>query len=172
MKFTKTKAFIFITCFLIGSMAWANRSGFKSRTELFQQLSDAGIDQVIELPYNPSLIGAIAGQVKIHNILEMQDHPSELPRPSGLMDQYLSSHEYYSDRETIPALTYRTGNGLCSYKEAIKLNDVLVCYVGAVPRSIHIARGPACTTAASRLSHCYVFAHSIDDVVRAISSVE
>ncbi len=155
-----------------GSISRAHHENLRNKTQLFQRLSDAGIDQIIELPYNPSLIGAMAGQVRVHNIVEMQDHPNRLPEPTGLVQEYNASNEYYTQRQVLPQLSYRTGDGECQYKEAVKVNDILVCYKSAMHRHIRINTGPRCTTVESRLSYCVVFAHNVDDVVRAISSID
>ncbi len=173
MKFLDWLKIAFVALSLCaGSISRAHHENLRNKTQLYQRLSDAGIDKIIELPYNPSLIGAMAGQVRVHNILRMQDVPNRLPEPTGLLQEYHSSNSSYPRRQVLPQLSYRTGNGECQYKEAIKVNDILVCYKSAMERHIRINTGPRCTTVESRLSYCVVFAHNVDDVVRAISSIE
>ncbi|MGH1467821.1 MAG: hypothetical protein ACRBBP_02945 [Bdellovibrionales bacterium] len=57
--------------------------------------------------------------------------------------------------------------------EAIKVSEILVCYRKARENSSMLAPvsryGPKCTTAMAQLSHCYIFAHNVDEVVRAIT---
>jgi hypothetical protein len=145
-------------------------------TQLFKKLSDAGIDQIVELPYNRSLIANIGDQVQVHNISEMQDTPMQKPQPKSLSEVFRNSFEYNNQREVLPSLTYKVGSGKCAYMEAVKVSDVLVCYRRARVNSSVLApisnRGPKCTTAMTQLSHCYIFAHKVDEVVRAMESNE
>jgi len=56
--------------------------------------------------------------------------------------------------------------------EAIKVSDILVCYRKAQENSSLLApiskSGPRCVTTMSKLDHCYIFAHQIDEVLKAI----
>ncbi len=170
----KIRLFIFILVYTPSSFAAGD--GPQGMTQLFKKLSDAGIDKIVELPYNKSLVANIGKQVKVHNIVEMQDSPMRRPEPKSLLEEFQDSFEYYNEREVLPSLTYKVGDGNCAYMEAIKVNDVLVCYRRASENFSMLAPvhkyGPRCTTASSSLSHCYIFAHNVDEVVRAIASNE
>ncbi|NQZ20059.1 MAG: hypothetical protein HRT44_12505 [Bdellovibrionales bacterium] len=147
-------------------------SGLPTKTQLFQKLSDVNIDQVIEIPYNSSLLANLYSQVQVHNIAEMQDSPNRLPESRSILEEYNDSYEYHADREVVSELTYKRGQSRCSYYEAVKVSDTLVCYKPARSNSSALAGnlpGPACTTVLQRLSHCFIFAHNVDDVIQAIT---
>ena len=115
-------------------------------------------------------------QVKVHDIEEMQDRPGVLPEPTNLLEEFNSSFESYGDRRVLPALSYKMGRGECNYMEAVKVSEVLVCFRRAHENASLLApvnrygNGEACTTAAAPLSHCYIFAHQVDDVVAALEN--
>lgn len=165
----------FIFLFLLSSTPVMASDIYRDKTELFQKLSNAGIDQVVELPYNKSLLANIGRQVKIHNIDKMQYKPDHLPKPKSLKEEFNQAFEYEADRNVIPSLTYRIGEGDCEYMEAVKISETLVCYRKAHQNSSMLApvqnyNQSRCTTQLTDLSHCYIFAHSVDDVIRAISN--
>ena len=149
------------------------KTAMQTKSGLFKKLSDVRIDQIVELPYNISLISNIGKQVQVHNISEMQTNSNVLPEPRSLSDEFKSSFEYYNQREVLKTLSYKVGKGVCNYMEAVKVSDILVCFRKASENSSFLApiskSGPRCVTTTSRLSHCYIFAHRVDDVVKAIS---
>lgn len=161
---------------LFAPSVFAAKSPYPNLTQLFSKLSDAGIDQVVELPYNKSLISQIGKQVKVHNIVEMQNGHLRRPEPQSLLEGFNASFEYHNQREVLPKLTYKVGKNSCAYMEAIKVSSILVCYRKARENSSMLApvsrSGPRCTTAMAPLSHCYIFAHRVDEVIKALSSNE
>ncbi len=71
--------------------SFAAGEGSQNITQFFKKLSDAGINQVVELPYNKSLLASIGKQTKIHNIAEMQETPMRRPEPKSLMGEFRDS---------------------------------------------------------------------------------
>jgi hypothetical protein len=172
MKSFKTISLIsFVLFFCSTSYAASADKQMQTKTQLFKKLSDVNIDQVVELPYNFSLVSKIGKQVQVHNISKMQS--GVLPEPTSLVEEFNSSFEYYNQREVLKSFSYRVGKGSCAYMEAIKVSEVLVCYRRAQENTSVLApisrSGPKCVTTMSRLTHCYIFAHQIDDVLKAIS---
>ena len=173
MKFSHFgNIFLFFAILMGASLASAQIQ--ESRGELFQKLADVGIDQVIELPYNRSMISKFGRQVRLHNIANMTH--GQLPEPTNLREEFESSHESPMQREIKQALSYKVGKGRCDFMEAVKVSETLVCYkraeatpmLGRSRTYMTIVSG--CMTAMSQLSSCFVFAHNVDDVVTALSS--
>lgn len=176
MKFSKCLKKYFILFVIIPFTASASEVGSQTKVNLFSKLSEAGINQIVELPYNESLISKLGDKVKVHNIVDMQNDPQTLPEPTSLRNEFQASFKYYTERKVIPSLTYKVGEDSCAYMEAVKVSDILVCYRKARSNfsalaPVHLI-GPQCTTVMAELSHCYIFAHQVDDVVRAISTIK
>ncbi len=148
-------------CLCLSSISDAHFA--ESKGVLFKKLQQVRVDQVVEIPYNPSLVGALAGQMKFYNISEMQG--TTAPKATRLRDEF-----YHDESAHVDALNYHTGKGRCDYKQAFKVNETLVCYVSA--NEPHIRRaGAQCETwgYGKKVSHCFVFAHSVEDIVLALS---
>ena len=156
----------------MGAFKSALASQTDTRAELFKKLSDIHVDQVVEIPYNRSLISQLSAQVKIYSLELANEH--YVPEPLSLLDMYNeSTPERYGDRDLIPQLFYKVSDKPCGYYEAVRVSNTLVCYKRAYENSSMLALIQAfsdqrCTSTRSQLSHCYIFAHRVDDVVRAI----
>jgi|GEM_PF-6881287 len=162
-----------LVVFFLSFTAFAAQGAYPNKTHLFSKLNQAGIDQVVELPYNKSLISNIGKQVKVYNIHEMESLAPHIPEAKDLGESFADAEEEHLQRNVLVKLTYKVGTGECEFMEAYKVSDVLVCYRKAYINDSFLApisgRGPRCVTTTSRLSHCYIFAHRVDEVLRALS---
>ena len=80
---------------LFTSTSYASVTEMRTKAQLFKRLSDVNIDQIVELPYNFSLVSKIGKQVKVHNISQM--HTGLLPEPTSLLEEFNNSFEYYTN---------------------------------------------------------------------------
>lgn len=167
----KKQTVVFVLLYLFaGKQAY----GYLKQGELFQKLSDAGIDKVVELPYNTSIVALLNKQVRVHNIADMENN--ELPQSSSLLEEFHTSNSQYQGQQVLPELSYAVGEGACEYMEAVKVNETLVCYrrahLGSVLATSPTSRVKTCGTHRAKLAHCYIFAHHVDDVIAALSAEE
>jgi len=157
----------------LGFFSFNAYGAYPSQAGLFAKLNKAGIGQVVELPYNTSLVSTMSQQVKVYDIHRMDHYSTELPEGKSLGKSFSEASEFYDNKAVLPKLSYRLGKGECNYMEASQVRGILVCYKRAYKNNSVLAPvsqyGPKCLTVRSAVSHCFIFAHRVDEVLRALS---